>query len=127
MAVTWSPLPVAVTDIIHAWGDMPDTGLVETHIADAVIEVVAGVDSFDPDEQIAGPSEVTLGDLAKRAAALRAAYTVVVAVYPEQGFDAAESTRSQLYARYRDAMEQLAAHVRIETDRGGAFGVQPSY
>jgi hypothetical protein len=130
MAVSWVPTVQEVHNEIPQRGIPPDgftastvptAGQVEQIAVEVTVDVVGAVGAFDPTYVV--DDQVTLGDLARRAAALGAASKVEDAFYPEQqtgDYMGVGSTPSQhLYARYQRALERLQAHVAAWR-RGGA-------
>lgn len=91
-------------------------------IASAVIDVISEVGPFDetwiinPDEP--ADDQVTLGDLARMAAAARAAQIADVGSFPEQS-PYGETSGGQptwLFARYRDRLDQLRRWILSSRD-----------
>lgn len=122
---SWTPSILDVTSLVENWALAATDGSIATHIAKAVVEVAAEAGDFNPDH-IINPSadpvdQVTFGEMANDAAALRAAYQWVIGIVPED--DDHEIARS-LHARYVDAVARLTLYGRR---RPQAFSVQPSY
>lgn len=105
---SWSPTVDDTTDLIAAWQAAADDPLVSDLIQRAVHEIVGEVGDFDPAVVINTSSDeadqVTLGDLAHDAAAIRAAHQWASAIAPEMNDP--DFVR-QLYARYVDQLERL--------------------
>lgn len=100
---------------------VPTASQVTEIIGDIAGEIVGTVGDFDathvinPDDT--ADDHVTLGDLARRAAAIGAASKVEDQFYPEQqtgDYVGLDSTPSQhLYARYQRALELLKTNVTL--------------
>jgi hypothetical protein len=108
---SWSPEVPDVSGLVQGWQHAADLAGVQPLIDQATVEVVGEVGRFDPTTVInpdAPESDwITLGDLARNAAALRAAYQWASGLAPEF---AAELTPS-LHARYLDALTRLRRHI----------------
>lgn len=128
---SWRP---GVTDLATATPGRTITESAETAawIGEAVAEVVAEVGHFDVAKAVnadADPAEqVTLGDLARTAATLRAAYFAERRA-PDQGTYGpdgyATGLAAELHARYRDALARLRSWVD-RLDAGGTATVSGS-
>lgn len=117
--VSWTPSPADATNLISAWQAAADDSVVVGLITSAVAEVVGEVGDFDASHPINPSSDeadqVTLGDLARDAAAIRAAHQWASGIAPE--LNDPEFVRA-LYARYRDQLERLK---RWSGTSGSAF------
>lgn len=122
----WTPTPQDVHNLIPTrGGGRPFTEdqarLVQDLIEEAVVDVIGEVGEFEPDQVInpeaveRGEWPITLGDLALRATALKAAVDFEDQFNPEQeaaGFttSAGSPPAARLFARYRAAIERLKSH-----------------
>lgn len=136
--VSWEPTPPDVKSVIpqrlngqpFSETTTPNVEQVAAIIGDLVGEVIGEVGSFDPSD-VLNPSappadQVTLGDLAKRAAQLGAASQIEDSFFPEQQTNAVygaeqDGGNQHLYARYRRALELLRGAVHGATGRGQLF------
>ena len=125
--MSWQPDPEAVSGVLPARiaggpftsETVPTDDQVEDVIDQVCQDVIGEVGPFDP-ARVVNPSappsdQVSLGDLARRAATLGAASQIEDSLFPEQqtSFVGVDSTASShLFARYRRALERLAEQVR---------------
>lgn len=109
--VSWAPGVEDVSGLVQGWAHAADISGVVPLIDQAAAEVVGEVGSFNPSLEInpeAPQSDrITLGDLARNASALRAAYHWASGLAPELSVDFTPS----LHARYLDALARLRSHV----------------
>lgn len=122
MAATWAPTVADVAALVQGWSHAVTDDAIIPLIDQAVVEVVAEVDYFNPTAAVNAAADladqVLLGDLARNAAALRAAYQWASGLGPEIDL---EFTRS-LHARFMDAMERLLRQAARLTGRRRAVG-----
>lgn len=115
MAVTWAPDVDDVLALVQGWRHAGHQSDVEPLIRQATVEVVGEVDYFDPaviiNPDADADDQVTLGDLARNAAALRAAYQWASGLAPELSVANLDHIPS-LHARYLDAVARLRRHVQ---------------
>lgn len=128
MSPSWTPSPADVKAVIpqRVAGEAfsattsPTADQVTSIIADVTAEVVGEVGPFDSTTVLnpTAPAEdqISLGDLAKRAATLGAASQVEDSFFPEQQTSVgpygveSDGGNQHLYARYRRALDILKRH-----------------
>ncbi|WP_108665152.1 hypothetical protein [Euzebya rosea] len=111
---TWTPTPDDIRSLLPSWANAIQDDLAGAVAVRATADVGADVGAFDPTRPInpraAASDRITLGDLARNAAALRAAQQWASGYMPERA-GATAGIVQQLQDRYTEAVERLRTNV----------------